>query len=181
MPLRDDVINEYFNWLYKLVCGDRYSKSISYRKLFVQLHSTEFIYIVPMDENRAKDGIGLRRRFALRNGYDTNMIRNSIDGPCSVLEMMISLAITCEETIMDDTTLGDRTGQWFWEMINNIGLGGMYDSNYDREYVAEKLHILLNREYEPNGKGGLFTIKNCGDIRDAEIWHQLCWYLDNIT
>ena len=40
----------------------------------------------------------------------------------------------------------------------------------------------LDRDYEPNGKGGLFTIKNCRqDLRKVEIWYQLCWYLDSFT
>ena len=55
---RDELINRYFDWMYQLVVDDRYSKS--YRKLFVRLHDTEFTYMIPMDGNRAEDGIDLR-------------------------------------------------------------------------------------------------------------------------
>jgi hypothetical protein len=95
--------------------------------------------------------------------------------------MMVALAIRCEETIMDDTMLGDRTGQWFWGMIHNLGLSPMTESKFDEEYVNYVISRLLNREYEPDGKGGLFTVKHCcHDLRTIEIWGQLSWYLDSI-
>lgn len=174
--IRDELVNEYFEWMYDLVCGKRYAKDISYRKLLMQLHNTEFIFSIPKDKNRAEDGIDLRRRF------DHYFAETYLDGPCSVLEMMIALSIRCEETIMDNPNVGDRTGQWFWGMIVNLGLGSMIDSHYDKQYVDQVITRFLNREYEPNGKGGLFTIRNCQeDLRDVEIWYQLCWYLDSIT
>lgn len=80
---------------------------------------------------------------------------------------------------MDNPLYGDRTSQWFWGMINNLGLNGMTDRSYDAEYVERTVDRFLNRDYEPDGRGGLFRIRNCGkDLRKAEIWHQLCWYLD---
>ena len=102
-----------------------------------------------------------------------------ITGPCSVLEMMIALAIRCEETIMDNPLYGDRTAQWFWRMMSNLGLGLMTDDIYDRDLVKQKIDRFLNREYDPDGKGGLFYIRGCAeDLRNVEIWAQLCWYLD---
>lgn len=132
------------------------------------------------DENRAEDGIALRRRFACFLGYDD--LSDYLDGPCSILEMMAALAIRCEENIMDDTSFGDRTGQWFWGMISSLRLGAMDDDHFNKAYVRAVVERFLDRNYEPNGRGGLFTIRNCDyDLRDAEIWHQLCWYLDSIT
>lgn len=152
----------------------------------MKLHSVEFTYIIPRDSNRADDGINMRYRFVISHGYEYEDIyediMDALDGPCSVLEMIIALAIRCEETIMDDPNVGDRTGQWFWGMITNLGLGSMTDERFDRDYVERVIDIFLNREYEPDGKGGLFTIRHFDqDLRDAEIWHQLCWYLDSIT
>ena len=144
------------------------------------LHKTEFIWIIPKDENRAHDGIDMRYRFALEKGYNDYIVKY-LKGPCSILEMMLALATRCEENIMDDPNIGDRTGQWFWGMINNLGLGDMIDNRFDEFYVEETIDIFLNREYQSNGKGGLFTIKNCDyDLREVEIWYQLCWYLDSI-
>lgn len=179
--IRDDVNNVYFEWLYDTVCKDRYSSEISYRKLFMHLHRKTFTYSIARDENRAEDGISLRRRFAL----EYHIVENAdeyIDGPCSVLEMMIALAIRCEETIMDDPSMGNRTKQWFWKMVANLGLGDMNDDIYNKNFVERTIQRFLDREYEPNGKGGLFVIRNCDyDLRTVEIWHQLCWYLDSIS
>lgn len=173
---RDAVIDAYFNWLYELVCGKRYSKELSYRRLLRYLHNVEFIFSIPMDENRAEDGIDLRRRFAR-----TDEELEYLSGPCTVLEMMVALAIRCEETIMDDASVGNRTGQWFWGMVVSLGLGAMIDSRFDNERVSYIVERFLNREYEPDGDGGLFHIKHVdADLRDIEIWVQMCWYLDSI-
>jgi hypothetical protein len=67
-------------------------------------------------------------------------------------------------------------------MIVNLGLGGMTDKYFDRELVDERIAIFLDREYEPDGTGGLFTVKNCDrDLRTVEIWRQLSYYLNTIV
>ena len=181
---REHICNEYFNWLYNLVGGEKRPKQVSYRKLLRHLHDTEFRYVIAKDKNRAKDGEDLRYRFALARYYDVDpdYITDLLDDrACSVLEMMVALASRCEET-MDDPGMGDRTGQWFWGMIVSLGLGSMTDDLYDDEYVGQVLDRFMDRQYEPNGKGGLFTIRNFDrDLRTVEIWYQLCWYLDSIT
>lgn len=178
------IIDEYFRWLSEIVRENRRSRHISYEKLLVHLHEIEFTYLIPKDQNRAEDGVDLRYRFAMIQGYDqsVDLVMNILDGPCSVLEMMVALAIRCEENIMDDPNVGDRTGQWFWGMVVNLGLGSMTDNRFDKRYVDDIVARFLDREYEPDGKGGLFRVRNCDrDLRDVEVWHQLCWYLDSIT
>jgi hypothetical protein len=135
-----------------------------------------------MDENRALDGIALRERFEDECAYEPGIMDSYFKGrPCSVLEMMIALSIRCEEDIMSDPTRGNRIGQWFWSMIVSLGLGGITDYRYDREYVDNVIFRFLTRNYDRDGKGGLFTIPNCGvDLRDVEIWHQMCWYINSI-
>jgi hypothetical protein len=104
------------------------------------------------------------------------------DEKCSVLEMMAALAIRCEESIMDDPLVGDRTKQWFWKMIVNLGLGSMTNDKFDVKYVDYVLDRFLDREYEPDGRGGLFTIRDCeDDMRDIEIWVQLNRYVNEIA
>lgn len=179
--LREDrIANEYFDWMVDLVCGERYSKEISYRKLLAYLHNTEFTYSIRRDKNRAEDGIDLRYRFGfVRNQPDAP---EYLTGPCSVLEMMIALAIRCEEGFMDNPAYGDRTSQWFWRMVVSLGLGGMTDAIFDKELVEQSVTRFLNHDYEPNGKGGLFTVKNATcDMRKTEIWYQLCSYLNSIV
>lgn len=179
-----DITNEYFEWLYNLVSENRFGENISYRKLLMRLHDIEFKCLIPMDLNRADDGMYLRYRFAIAKGYEdsADIIIDILDQPCSVLEMMIALAVRCEEDTMDDSLIGNRTGQWFWGMIVNLGLGSMNDRKFDKKNVDSVIDKLLNREYNHDGRGGLFTIKNCADdLRTVEIWTQLCWYLDSIT
>lgn len=182
---RSDVADKYFDWLVDLVCGERYSEDVSYRKLLTRLHSIEFKYLIPNDQNRAEDGEALRYRYAVEQGYDhrsINIIMDILYGPCSVFEMLTALAVKCEENIMYDPNIGDRTRQWFWGMITNLGLGSMVDSRFDQLKVDNAIHKFMDRHYEPNGRGGLFTVKGCEhDLRDVEIWYQLCWYLDGIT
>ena len=178
--MRYRIREEYFDWLYELVCKQRYSNRISYKKLLTHLHNTVFRYSILKDQNRAEDGICLRYRFT-DEYYSIKDAEKYLKGPCSVLEMMVALAVRCEENIMDDPNIGDRTGQWFWEMIGNLGLGSMNDTRFDIIYVDEVISKFLDRKYSPDGRGGLFTIKNCDcDLRKVEIWYQLCWYLDSI-
>lgn len=179
MTYEDHINNEYFEWLCELIDLRRFSKRVSYRKLLMHLHNIEFTWFIPHDDNRADDGVQLRRRYALIQ--NDMSLTHYIKGPCSVLEMMVALAIRCEE-FMDDAMLGNRSGQWFWGMVNNLGLSPMTDSEFDRDYIDDVIARFLNREYEPDGKGGLFTVRHCGhDMRTVEIWCQLTWYLDSIT
>lgn len=171
---------QYLNWMYQLVSDNSLEKS--YYRLFCLLHNTTFIYLINMDINRHDDGIDLRYRFGTQFGYSDSFIAKRLDRyPCSVLEMMIALAIRLEEHIMDDPDIGDRTSRWFWEMIMNLGLSDMHDKNFNRDYVNEIIQRFLYRKYERNGNGGLFTVENCEeDLRDVEIWYQACWYLDSL-
>ena len=161
-----------------MLCEGRFSPEISYRNLFEFLHEAEFIYSVPHDENRASDGISLRYKYCCTNECED--LEGYLTGPCSVLEMMVAMSIRIEH-LMASTSKGDRTAQWFWGMIANLGLGSMCDSNYNEWLVNDAITRFLNREYDRNGKGGLFTIKGWNrDARDAEIWHQLMAYLNTL-
>ena len=175
----DDIMNDYFVWMYDKVCSGRFPRNITFRNLFACLHDAEFMYDISNDENRAEDGLDLRYRFAL----EYTSVRNAdeyLRGPCSVLEMIIALAFKIEET-MEDPRMGDRTSQWFWNMMVSLGLGSMSDGRFDEGYVRDVISRFLNRDYEPDGKGGLFTIRGCyEDLRDVEIWRQMCLYLDTI-
>lgn len=179
---RDYIINQYFEWMYGLVYNKKISKRTSYRKLLYCLHNRDFDYILGLDGNRAEDGIELRYRFGNDFGYNQAIIASNLDDrPCSVLEMMVALAHRCEESIMDDPDIGDRTWEWFWSMIKNLNLYSMDDKNFDRDYVEDILTKFLNREYEPDGTGGLFTITSRNDdLRNVEIWYQMMWHLDEV-
>lgn len=176
----DQVRNRYFEWLYNYACRGRISEHISYRKLFMNLHNTQFDFYIRNDVNRAMDGVNLRYRFGTVINDDKAF--DILDEPCSVLEMILALAIRMEEQIMDDPSYGDRTQQWFWGMLSNIGISTMSDDIYDDKYVNDCIYRFLERRYESNGRGGLFYIRNSDqDLRDVEIWTQMCWYSNTIN
>lgn len=177
------LINAYFDWLYDIVSkDDPFCKLASFRDLLWYLNSVQFTYTIPMDGNRAEDGMNLRYRFGDEQGYDQAMIASHLDDrPCSVLEMMIAFAVRCEEQVMADYEIGDRTAQWFWDMVESLGLGQMSDDYFDEDEADFIVDRFLNREYERNGKGGLFTIRHDSknrDMRTLEIWYQWCAYYE---
>ncbi len=178
--MKSAVKNRYFNWL----CAQIHDKKHkSYRKLLDHLHSIPFHYILEMDGNRYEDGIDLRYKFAYNENLDQREVEYYLgDDGCSVLEMMVALSSKCEQ-IMEDPSIGDRMPNWFWDMIRNLGLSTMDDSNYDPDYVNTALIRFMDREYEPNGKGGLFIVRNKKhvDMRNVEIWYQAMWYLNEFT
>ena len=180
---KKEIENEYFEWMYRMVFDEEHSEKLSYRRLLRELHKIDFCYSIAMDGNRAEDGIDLRYRFGYEKGYESSMIAAYLDNrPCSILEMMLALAIRCEEHIMDNPEFGNRVGQWFWNMIVNLDLGSMNDGNFNLARVDDIVRCFLARDYAPNGKGGLFTVEHCGrDLRQVEIWYQMCWYLNENT
>ena len=180
-----NIENEYFEWLCQKVTNDDAVTRNLYRRLLMELHMIPFTYTVPLDRNRAADGLGLRDRFALelthKKKKKIESITRAITGSCSVLEMMVALVLRCEETIMDDTRFGNRTEYWFWRMINNMHLSEFTDAKYDRAEIRRRIDIMLHREYTPDGDGGLFFIPGVrDDLRKIEIWFQMLWYLDTL-
>lgn len=121
------------------------------------------------------DGLELRDEYEDWSGEETEM-----DGPCSVLEMMVALAIRCEKELMYDPSKGDRTECWFWIMIDNLGLETMDDYDYDEDYCDYILERFLDRKYESDGYNGPFFVHNFNrDMREMELWYQLNFYLEN--
>lgn len=168
-----------------MVVDERYGENenhISYRLLFSELYSIEFDYSMTMDANREADGVNLRYRFGYEHQFEDPMIASYLDDrDSSVLEMILALALRCEESIMHDQAIGDRKGQWFWNMINNLGLGHMNDKNFDPDEVHEIIFRWLDREYDPDGKGSLFYVPGIDrDMRKIEIWQQMYLYLKSL-
>lgn len=176
-----EISNRYFSWLCHLIDADECFHFRYYEKLLTYMDSVEFTYIIPMDANRAGDGVNLRYHYKYRQKLEDVAFDIFDNKPCSVLEALVGLAVRCESQIMAEPEYGDRTPKWFWDMIENLGLIDMDDDNFDYEYVVYIIQRFLNREYEPDGTGGLFTIPDCEhDLRDVEIWYQLNWYLSDI-
>ena len=178
---REIIHDIYYNYLCDMVFPDELDRK-RYERLLRTLDNIEFRYSIAMDENRYSDGINLRYRFGYEYEFHQSMIRAMLDiSKCSVLEMMVALALRCEEHIMSDPDIGNRITKWFRVMLKSLGLINMTDDNFNRLVVEETINNFLDRRYEPNGRGGLFVINNrTQDMTKVEIWYQMCWYLDTI-
>lgn len=173
VPL-DDL---YLEWLYGQVADlNLKAPSKTYWKLFHQLFTKEFVWLVPNDDNRVEDGRDLRREFLSVTGIRISD-RSWLDLGCSVLEMIIALARRCE--FQTEAT----AQEWFWKLMDNLDLTKFNDSWYRREsneaMIDERLNRLIFRTYSYDGSfGGLFPLKNPErDQRDVEIWYQMSAYL----
>ena len=178
----DGLRKEYFEWLCNFVYDDEHtSRGLSYNKMFSFLFDTPFHWTMTMDENRAVDGIDLRYRYGRERGIADPIVASYLDDrDCSMLEMMVALALRMENQIMENPDVGNRVGQWFWDMIVSLDIN-MPDSRFDYGRAERRIEILETRSYRANGEGGLFTISTpTKDMRTTEIWYQMCYYIDEI-
>ena len=163
----------YFNWLCAKVIDIRLtSPSLTYWTLLKTLHTTEFVWLISGDDNRAADGRDLRREFLILGEIPDDPDWRTIEG-CSVLEMMI--AFGRRANFETDISVKD----WFWEFIDNLGLKEFSDAtNPDPNEIADILEPFIWRMYDVNGNGGMFPIRDLHeDQRNVEIWYQFCGYL----
>lgn len=158
----------YFRWLYTQVGS---AKRKTHWHLLKQLHSKEFVWIVPNDDNRLEDGRDLRNEYVDETNLEVDEIW--LEMGCSMLEMLVGLA----RRFSFET--GVSIKKCFWIMLENLGLADFTDSsNYDEQDVDDILDNVIWRTYEPDGRGGLFPLYNAEeDQRDVEIWYQLSAYL----
>lgn len=155
-----------------------FGADMAYTELLAALHRIPFRYTIPMDGNREADGINLRYRFGYEREYEDYVIAQCLDiPPCSVLEMMTALAIRCEE-IMERADNAKLTGEWFRSMLVSLGLMGMNNAHIDISVVHQIVTRFLDREYDRDGRGGLFTVSRKCDMRTVELWYQMQYWLD---
>ena len=111
---------------------------------------------------------------------------SSLDGPCSLLEMLIGLAVRMEIDLTQDPDYGDRTGVWFTQMLGDLGLMACRDEDFcrtwDLNYVSHAGEVFMDRAYEKDGSGAIFPLKNYnGDQRKLEIWSKMNrWLTENL-
>lgn len=169
-----NYIEDYLNWLLNRVNYSGHSVG-DYIYLLTYLFEREFTWSIPMDENRAKDGVGLRYEYCEEYNVDEEVFGQK---PCSVLEFMIALSVNWEHEITYDFRKGDRSNKWFWLMLDNLGLLDYPDYEFDGRNVEKIVDIFLNRSYQKNGEGGMFPLKTGKmDQTRCEIWMQLQNYL----
>lgn len=173
----DDVELEtdFFSWLYSKVANERErSPRRTYWKLLRTLHRREFTWLVPNDDNRALDGIELRRLF-VEERLDTCGSSPWFEVACSFLEMLIALSLRMEfET-------GTRSDLWFWHLLSNIGISQYTDHDWSLETehrVDDILDTVVWRTYRVDGRGGLFPLEfPAQNQTKVELWYQMSAYL----
>lgn len=180
--MTDDELNaQYFNWMCGLIYKDEYSNSREYQMLLRFLDAKQFTPTLFRDDNRAVDGVDLRYRFGCDEDINDVLIASILDiRPCSVLEMMVALALRCEEQIMYNPDIGNRMGLWFWNMIESLGFdkANWNIHRIDFDYANYVIDRFLSHKYARDGHGGLFTIEHSDcDMRKMEIWYQMNHYL----
>jgi hypothetical protein len=173
MIMSEPLENLYFNWLCaKVIYIRNHTPSTMYWKLLSTLHKTEFAWFLWCDDNRAEDGLVLRKEF-LRTADIPGQEEWLRIPPCSVLEMLIAFSRRAEFQTADPA----RT--WFWEFIDNLGLKYAHDgSDTTVEEIQDILDQFIWRTYGYDGRGGLFPLDDPRrDQREVEIWYQFCDYL----
>lgn len=171
------IDEQYLKWLYAHI-GNTGTRNIS-RSHWVfarQLYKKEFVWLVPNDDNRIADGLALRRLFLQEcDGVGPDPLWETLG--CSMLEMLIALAHRLE------FITGDPVFDWFWILIENLGLSmrGTSDRQYSAALETEVDDILdriIWRTYSKTGEGGLFPVPETDqDLRKIELWYQMSAYL----
>lgn len=170
----------YFSWLTHIIDDRYYLKGRDPSDLLLYLYNTNYFYTNSMDSSREEDGLSLRHNFSNERGIPVLLSDDFMEGKqCSVLEMLIALSIRAAERVFNDPKDPEPlTGRFFWDMVHNVGLDPMINS-FDAKETDEKVMCFMQRNYEPDGKGGLFYIPGCEfDMRTVSVWFQLSWYLD---
>ena len=174
------LVDDYVYYLYRIVQNG----GENHRKLCVELFKNRFFITrsaPKRDVDREKDGLELRKEWS----------NDSLDGefhiiPCTILEMIIGISKRMSEQLMDEDG-EDKTAQYFWEIIGNLGLDCWDDDNFGWETglaqkkIAKTCEILCKRQYNPDGTGGgMFPMPGLLGInqKKMEIWYQMQDYIN---
>lgn len=168
----------YFDWMMTKIRA-----SANYKELIDYLYRTPFEATMFEDNNRVAAGLDLVYQFAYENNIDYTEIDSYFSNlrECSILEMMIALAMKMENQFLGGLSSEDQTWKWFWQMIKNLGLDIYDNRHFDGYEIDCILATFIDRKYSSDGQGGLFHIRNCKyDLRQVEIYNQMCWYSNSI-
>lgn len=166
----------YFKWLAVQVVNTRLKNPRStYWEVLRQLQRTEFVWKIRNDDNRVEDGKELRSEF-FESEFGEPLIDEMRNEACSFLEMLIALSRRLEFQAS-----GASAADWFWHLLDNVGLhitDWDYEAQRMHDYVDQVLQVINNRNYDRNGRGGLFPLHESDiDQREVELWYQMNYYL----
>ena len=149
---------EYFDALYDVVASDREKVTdLSYRMLLGVLDGVEFRDTRGIDGNRIQDAQELRADLIAENDLDHTIVRPFEN--VSMLEVMIAIARRLGQITGDEDT-----AFWFWEMVSNLVLDGIDDTefwsapdSYEAE-ILDRVDDVIDINYDRDGLGGLFLL-----------------------
>lgn len=174
----------YFDVLYDIVAADREDiTDMSYRMLLGVLDGVEFKDTRGIDNNRINDAQELRADLIAEMDLDHTAVRPFPN--VSMLEVMISIADRLGQITGDEDT-----AFWFWEMVSNLVLDGIDDTEFwsdpegYEEEILDRADDVININYDRDGLGGLFLLREGvapQDMRDTELWYQMQYYANEVS
>lgn len=154
-----------------------YNQNDEFSTFLAFLFDVEFRPMHHMDSIRVEKISDMRDEYRYERGAWAS---SSEEFPpfATVLELLVSLSRSMED-VMSNHLYGDRTPNWFWMMIDNLGLTNMDNEHFDQEYVVKVLERWLKREFESDGIGSPFPLKHppC-DMTGVDIWRAFGWYMN---
>ena len=139
----------------------------AYENVLQALFNTPFEAKVAKDENRLKDCRYLREKF----GWPTV-------NPGNCLEVLIVVARDMEDILYDDRH-GNRTVEWFWLMMSNMGLTEYTNARYEDTAVLDIIDKFVQRKYKTNGEGGPFPLRRPpNNQRRADLFMLMNYYVN---
>ena len=168
----------YFNYLISKIGTHR---SAAHSKLLNYLADREFKWSMPIDENRATDGIDLRLKYIDESAEPCEISDRDFTKTdeflawsrtyyCSWLEMLTALAIRCEDVMAEYHQ--NNVNFWFWLIIDNVFDVNMSNSRFDQEECDKELDQ-IERHIKSLSFGKISP--------DNEIWAQAMAILNDFV
>lgn len=167
---------DYYIWLTELVDLNSEQYEV-YSILVKELHKKKFYPMTDGDRNRYDDGVALRDLYCDDSTCDGFRYRHHNIEQCSMLEMLIGLAMRINNDILEESV-----PYWFWLMIANLGLDILTDDEMLEDgwiILDMTCERLINRTYKRDGRGGLFPLPNSKkNMKKLDIWEQMQMYIN---
>ena len=157
------LLKMYFDWLTELIeCDDRTNL---YETLLHYLFDTNFVWLesIPLDENRAEDGLELRKFYAKLLGENggPRLLELLQNKPCSMLEMLVAFADKLTQLVSLEKY------EFFWMFIENLGLAWATEYDFDINIVGEIVNDFMYgtvHGHEPKGKENPPVLFPCREV-----------------
>lgn len=169
-PMPKQLDHAYFEWLVSQI---EISGHRTYNDLFEKMHTIEFVWTVPNDDNRVQDGLDLRSEFL--SGVHGDLVNPEVG--VSLLEVLVALSRKVA------FIAGGQPSFWAWQLLDNLGLRKMSDplTGAKARRADDIFDALIWRTYRSDGRGGFFPLNwPDEDQTKVEIWYQMNKYVNEI-